>query len=211
MKGWVGAVEVLSPRGPRAYVLRGLLTDAECDYLIRKAEPDLKRSFTVDILTGKHKTNKARTSDDAVLARRADPTIAAIEEKIARVTMIPERNGEGLRGIDVPGDAGGRRGDGLPPGPSAPGPGQQRLLPVCTGEAGSAAPERGRPALLFSPPRRYAGPDIYARELPRAQGPQVQCHAVDARAPARGRTSSQGPPQGPRRAVPRARGTPALG
>ena len=97
MKGWVGAVEVLSPRGPRAYVLRGLLTDAECDYLIRKAEPDLKRSFTVDILTGKHKTNKARTSDDAVLARRADPTIAAIEEKIARVTMIPERNGEGLR------------------------------------------------------------------------------------------------------------------
>jgi prolyl 4-hydroxylase len=77
-------------------VLRGLLTDAECDYLIRKAEPDLKRSFTVDFSTGRHKETKVRTSDDTEFARRADPTIAAIEEKVARVTMIPERNGEGL-------------------------------------------------------------------------------------------------------------------
>ena len=89
-------MDVLSPYGPRAYVLRGVLTEAECDHLVQKAEPQLKRSYTVDFHTGEHKETKGRTSDDTVFAPREDPVIAAIEAKIASVTMIPESHGEGL-------------------------------------------------------------------------------------------------------------------
>ena len=94
---WGGAVEVVSEYSPRAYMLRGILTDEECDYLIEKSESRLQASGVVDNETGKSTMSEVRTSEGTFFNRHFDPMISKIEKKISDVTMIPEANGEGLQ------------------------------------------------------------------------------------------------------------------
>ncbi|HEX8214700.1 MAG TPA: peptidyl prolyl 4-hydroxylase subunit alpha, partial [Allosphingosinicella sp.] len=56
--------EILSPQ-PHASMIPGLLSAAECDYLIETAEPLFWRSLTVDEKTGRQFVNPIRTSEAA--------------------------------------------------------------------------------------------------------------------------------------------------
>ena len=94
---WSGAIEVVSAWNPRAYMLRNILTEEECDYLIAKSEKSLRASGVVDNETGLSTMSKVRTSDGTFFNRHHDEMITRIEAKIAGVTMIPERDGEGLQ------------------------------------------------------------------------------------------------------------------
>jgi len=94
---WSGAIEVVSAYRPRAYMLRGILTDEECEYLIKISESSLLASGVVDNETGESKMSEVRTSEGTFFQRHHDDTISRIEAKIAGVTMIPERDGEGLQ------------------------------------------------------------------------------------------------------------------
>ena len=61
---------------PRAYLYRGFLRSAECDYIIQTSAPQLRKSTVVDNDTGKSVPSAIRTSDGSFIARGADETIA---------------------------------------------------------------------------------------------------------------------------------------
>jgi hypothetical protein len=48
---------------PRAYLYRGFLRKAECDYIIEHAKPKMEKSTVVDNKTGKSVPSTIRTSD----------------------------------------------------------------------------------------------------------------------------------------------------
>lgn len=78
-------------------MLKGFLSEDECDHLIKLAKPSMSKSSVADNKTGKSFASEIRTSTGTFLTRRGDPTIAAIEQRVARVTMIPEENQEGMQ------------------------------------------------------------------------------------------------------------------
>lgn len=69
----------------------------EADHIIHLASPSLSRSDVVDTDTGKEIESKVRTSRGTFLARGQDKVIRDIEERIARWTLLPVGNGEGLQ------------------------------------------------------------------------------------------------------------------
>lgn len=73
------------------------LTDAECDHIVSLARPHLERSGVVDSTTGGSQISDIRTSQGTFLDRGQDETISTIEERIARWTLLPAGNGEGLQ------------------------------------------------------------------------------------------------------------------
>jgi len=82
---------------PSAWLLKDVLTDEECAHLIRLGQDKMKPSLTVDAETGEHIQVDSRTSSLTFLVLRADPIVAAIEEKISDLVNIPVENGEGLQ------------------------------------------------------------------------------------------------------------------
>lgn len=82
---------------PRIVVLRGLLSDAECDALIEQARPRLSRSETVVNRTGGSEVNAARTSQGMFFSRGEGELVAAIEARIAALLNWPVDRGEGLQ------------------------------------------------------------------------------------------------------------------
>ncbi|KAL9260897.1 putative prolyl 4-hydroxylase 3 [Drosera capensis] len=89
-------VEVLSWE-PRAFIYHNFLSKQECEYLIRLAKPNLKKSTVVDSTTGKSKDSRVRTSSGTFLTRGQDKIIKDIEKRIADFTFIPVEHGEGLQ------------------------------------------------------------------------------------------------------------------
>jgi prolyl 4-hydroxylase len=92
--------EVLDAEG-RIYIWRGFLTPEECDHLIAKGTPRLRRSWVVDSESDKpgHRTEHVsdiRTSSSMFFKRREDPIVARIEKRIAQWTLIPESHAEGF-------------------------------------------------------------------------------------------------------------------
>lgn len=74
----------------------GMLSDEECEHIKTVSGPYLKRSAVV----GKNFSNvetRIRTSAGAFLDRGMDPTITAIEDRVARLTGVPADRGEGLQ------------------------------------------------------------------------------------------------------------------
>jgi hypothetical protein len=63
----------------------------------RLAKPRLERSGVVDTATGGSEISDIRTSKGMFLERGHDDVVAAIEERIARWTLLPAGNGEGLQ------------------------------------------------------------------------------------------------------------------
>ena len=88
---------VISVRHPRIVVLRGLLSDAECDALIDLARPRLSRSETVVNHSGASEVNAARTSQGMFFSRGEGELVSAIEERIAALLNWPIERGEGLQ------------------------------------------------------------------------------------------------------------------
>ena len=90
-------MEVVSWGSPRAYMLRNFLSDAECDHLIGLAEGRLEASTVVDSSTGASVSDQVRTSFGMFLKRDHDATVSKVEERLASITQVPARNGEGVQ------------------------------------------------------------------------------------------------------------------
>ena len=82
---------------PRVVVLGGLLTADECDALVELARPRLRRSETVDTLTGGSEVNSARTSEGMFFGRAETALVDRIERRIAALVRWPLERGEGLQ------------------------------------------------------------------------------------------------------------------
>ncbi|KAL6758130.1 hypothetical protein V8C86DRAFT_2604305 [Haematococcus lacustris] len=93
---WRGEIVHLS-WSPRAFLLKGFLSDEECDHLINKARPMMVKSHVVDNKSGKSVDSQIRTSTGTFFGKAEDDIIARIEKRVAQVTMIPVENQEGLQ------------------------------------------------------------------------------------------------------------------
>ena len=83
---------------PRAEIFAGLLTDAECDYLIEAAGPRLKPAIVIDSNTGRTMTHPVRTSDTAGFPWLAEtPFIHATNRRIAAASRTEVECGEPLQ------------------------------------------------------------------------------------------------------------------
>ncbi|KAL4448907.1 hypothetical protein ABPG77_007624 [Micractinium sp. CCAP 211/92] len=78
-------------------MFHNFLTDYECDHIMSLAKPHMARSGVVDTSTGGSEISDIRTSKGTFLERGQDEVVAAIEERIARWTLLPVGNGEGLQ------------------------------------------------------------------------------------------------------------------
>jgi prolyl 4-hydroxylase len=93
---WSGRMEQVS-WSPRAYVLHRFLTDEECDHIIALASRAMSKSSVVDSDTGGSVDSNVRTSWGTFLSLQQDEIVAAIEHRIATITMLPVENGESLQ------------------------------------------------------------------------------------------------------------------
>eukprot|EP00878_Enallax_costatus_P015111 GHUV01015823.1.p1 GENE.GHUV01015823.1~~GHUV01015823.1.p1 ORF type:complete len:220 (+),score=29.90 GHUV01015823.1:209-868(+) len=93
---WHGEIVQLS-WSPRAYVIKGFLTDAECDHIIAMSKPKLEESLVVDNDMGFFKKSEVRTSSGTTFGRNYDDVLKRIEKRIASVTMIPVDHQEGYQ------------------------------------------------------------------------------------------------------------------
>eukprot|EP01094_Clydonella_sp_ATCC50884_P026442 TRINITY_DN7251_c0_g1_i1.p1 TRINITY_DN7251_c0_g1~~TRINITY_DN7251_c0_g1_i1.p1 ORF type:complete len:291 (-),score=75.66 TRINITY_DN7251_c0_g1_i1:2-811(-) len=86
-----GPIHVISWE-PRVFLYKGFVSEEEADYLVSKAKPLLEPSRVVgkdgDILSD------VRTSSGTFMETNADPIMMAIEERIAKWSMIPKEHGE---------------------------------------------------------------------------------------------------------------------
>ncbi|PSC72393.1 2-C-methyl-D-erythritol 4-phosphate chloroplastic [Micractinium conductrix] len=95
-------IETLQEEG-RIFLYHNFLTDEECDHIVRLAEPHLERPGVVETETGKEDISNVRTSKGMFLERGQDPIIAGIEARIAKWTLMPAGNGEGLQVLEYEG------------------------------------------------------------------------------------------------------------
>lgn len=96
MENKAPTVKVLS-WSPRIFLIENFLTPFECDYMIEKARPELKRS-TVISDKGGSELHDARTSEGMFFQRNSgDIILKNVERRIAELTMLPEDNGEGIQ------------------------------------------------------------------------------------------------------------------
>ncbi|KAL4457504.1 hypothetical protein ABPG75_012369 [Micractinium tetrahymenae] len=79
-------IEPLSWR-PRAFLYHNFMTPEEADHIIKVAKPFMKRS-TVVSAGGKSVEDNIRTSYGTFLKRLQDPTVAAIEQRVATWTKL---------------------------------------------------------------------------------------------------------------------------
>lgn len=82
---------------PRVVVLRGLLSDEECDALVDTARPRMARSRTVSRATGDEEVHPDRTSQGMFFQRGETDLCARIEARLARLTRWPVERGEGIQ------------------------------------------------------------------------------------------------------------------
>ncbi len=82
---------------PHIEIVRGLLSTAECAYLIARAEPLLKPSLVDDGKTGIGRPDPIRTSHGAAFVpHEEDLVVQAIDRRIAATTHTPVGNAEAL-------------------------------------------------------------------------------------------------------------------
>lgn len=93
---WRGEVIHLS-WSPRAFLLKGFLSDEECDHLIDTAKPHMQKSMVADSASGMSVASTVRTSTGTFLPKGADDVIKRIEKRVAQLSMIPVEHQEGLQ------------------------------------------------------------------------------------------------------------------
>ncbi len=82
---------------PRIYLIENFLTDSECDYLIEKAGPQLKRSTVLD-RNPEGNVDERRSSRGMFFTTNSlDSILNKIEQKIVSIAQMPRENGEGLQ------------------------------------------------------------------------------------------------------------------
>lgn len=77
--------------------LRGVLSHEECDALIEASAARIRNSTVVDPGTGQFVPDSRRSSQGTHFERAANPVVAAVERRLAWLSGLPERNGEGLQ------------------------------------------------------------------------------------------------------------------
>ncbi|MBB5019151.1 prolyl 4-hydroxylase [Chitinivorax tropicus] len=82
---------------PQVVVFGDVLSHEECDEIIRRSTHKLKRSTTVNPLTGKEDIIERRTSEGTFFNRCEDDFIAKLDRRIARLMNWPMENGEGFQ------------------------------------------------------------------------------------------------------------------
>jgi prolyl 4-hydroxylase len=82
---------------PRIFLLKGFLSEKECDYIIKLAHPNLIASQVVDERNTGGATDKRRTSRGYFLSKnKNDRILIRIEKHISSITGLPVENGEDL-------------------------------------------------------------------------------------------------------------------
>jgi prolyl 4-hydroxylase len=98
--GNAGKISVLSEE-PRIFLIENFLTYEECDHLIEKARPALKRSTVLSDHLENGDVNRlhaARTSKGMFFEKPStDPVLRRVEKRIAALTGLPEANGEAMQ------------------------------------------------------------------------------------------------------------------
>jgi prolyl 4-hydroxylase len=91
-------VKVLS-RVDKPFILHidNVLSDEECDELIRLSKDRLQPSRIVDPNTGEEKVTPGRTSKGMYYVLKENELISKIENRISELTNFPVENGEGLQ------------------------------------------------------------------------------------------------------------------
>lgn len=90
-------VKVLSI-SPRIFLIENFLSAYECDYMIQKSRPDLRRSTVVSSVSENGEIHEGRTSKGMFFEQRPmDLILRSIEKRIAALTTIPEENGEAIQ------------------------------------------------------------------------------------------------------------------
>ncbi|GAA5163510.1 2OG-Fe(II) oxygenase [Viridibacterium curvum] len=82
---------------PQIIVFNNVLSHEECDELIERSRSKLKRSTTVNPITGEHDVIERRTSEGTFFELCENEFITRIDERVARLMNWPIRNGEGLQ------------------------------------------------------------------------------------------------------------------
>jgi len=82
---------------PTIALIDGLLSEEECDDLVRLSAGQLIRSTTVDRASGEGKIIEARTSEGTYFLVNSNPFIARLDRRIAALMNRPVENGEGLQ------------------------------------------------------------------------------------------------------------------
>lgn len=82
---------------PTIALIEGLLSEEECEELVRLSAGQLIRSTTVDRTSGEGKIIEARTSEGTYFLVNANPFIARLDRRIAALMNRPVENGEGLQ------------------------------------------------------------------------------------------------------------------
>lgn len=82
---------------PVVAVLGNVLSEDECDELIRRAADKLQRSTTVDPTRGTFEVIAERSSEGMFFPVNADPFIAGLDRRIAELMNCPVAHGEGLQ------------------------------------------------------------------------------------------------------------------
>ena len=82
---------------PRAFHLHNVLSAEECDEFLEIAEPRVRRSTVIDSVTGESKVDPIRTSEQTFLQRGRFEVVTRIEERLARITMLPAYHGEDMQ------------------------------------------------------------------------------------------------------------------
>lgn len=88
---------VMAVTRPRVIVFRGVLSDDECDELVRLSAAKLERSRIVDPATGAESEHAERTSDGTYFQVEENPLVARIDRRVAELMGWPVENGEGLQ------------------------------------------------------------------------------------------------------------------
>lgn len=82
---------------PRAFHLHDVMSPEECDELLELARPRVRRSTVIDSVTGESKIDPIRTSEQCFLNRGKFPLVTMLENRLARITMLPPYHGEDLQ------------------------------------------------------------------------------------------------------------------
>jgi len=84
---------------PRAFALRNVLTERECDDVIKEAKHRVSRSTVLDSATGESKVDEIRTSKQTFLLRQT-PIVQKIFARISTVTMLPWTHNEDMQVLE---------------------------------------------------------------------------------------------------------------
>ena len=87
---------------PNVALLENLLSEQECEQLIRMAQGKLRRSEVVDPASGRLEVSGVRSSEGTHFGYAENAVVARIEARVAALTGIPIPHGEPLQLLHYP-------------------------------------------------------------------------------------------------------------